>query len=526
MISKSIFKIESTIDTNKLFHVLLKVPIINNMISPHVYSNYKLKNIFRIITTILSIIKSIMIKQLFFIVITVVIKLNWIPFLNANIAFMIFVILKLSLSLINPVIISDHSNKWLLIKTFKMNNHEYYLNEIFQTLFNQALFALLILVNKGDLNVYEVLFLMTLSVTSIPIHEAYSLRKFEKNHLIEPYYKRFISSLILGLIQISIAFVSSLYKPTLFIFIVILLLLMSFKAIQEIRQNTIIFDIHNYQLQNMQLSSDIERRQMEMHQEAVRSDSTYKESTHIIEKRKGYQLLNALFFDRHTRIWKKPIINTSKMILVVGTVSTLALTLIKTQKIELHTELVYNINQNPLILVALALFILNFLNVGDLINRAFFLNCDTYLLNYAFYRKKESVWIQYVSRMKQMILSNLIPTTIMLLFLIFLNITKLMVVTLDNMITISTLLLATTVLVSVYHLFLYFIFQPFSSNLTVKSLPYSLLSGMIYYFTFNFYRLIDVPNLKIIILSITILFMVLSTIAIRLIGHRTFRIRK
>ena len=92
-------------------------------------------------------------------------------------------------------------------------------------------------------------------------------------------------------------------------------------------------------------------------------------------------------------------------------------------------------------------------------------------------------------RLLRIIYSNLVPTTVLVLGLGY-NILKYTEMGFSDLIPIVLLLYALAMFFSVHYIFMYYIFQPFTSSLEVKSPFYSFINFLVYFIS---YMLIQVP---------------------------------
>lgn len=118
----------------------------------------------------------------------------------------------------------------------------------------------------------------------------------------------------------------------------------------------------------------------------------------VIEgEKKGYNLLNSLFFARHKRLIAKPIQKKAGIIFISLTLGLLAVKYVFTKFI------------GPLenySLAGVAIVVMLIFNDNES-NRAFFLNCDRALMQYGFYRDEDAVYTMYKLRYKSLLKLNI-----------------------------------------------------------------------------------------------------------------------
>lgn len=115
--------------------------------------------------------------------------------------------------------------------------------------------------------------------------------------------------------------------------------------------------------------------------------------------------------------------------------------------------------------------------------KAMFYNCDLFMLRYGFYREPKALLTMFTLRLKRIVLGNLIPAGILVLGLLgftalsdardYLQILPLIV-----------MILALSVFFSVHYLFMYYIFQPYTSSMEVKSPAFSIINALVYFLSY------------------------------------------
>lgn len=190
-------------------------------------------------------------------------------------------------------------------------------------------------------------------------------------------------------------------------------------------------------------------------------------------QKKGFDYLNTLFFERHGRFFRKPVL--VKSALVVGSFLVFFLVDLFVE-VDLLTPASQGILDNYTIFV----FLLYMLCNATRETKAMFYNCDLSLLKYGFYRKGDALLAMFTLRLKRIVLGNLIPALLLCGGLLLLA----MLSGMPNLLTILPVLvmiLALSVFFSVHYLFMYYIFQPYTADLQVKNPFFSLINGLVYF---------------------------------------------
>ena len=228
--------------------------------------------------------------------------------------------------------------------------------------------------------------------------------------------------------------------------------------------------------------------------------------------------MNSIFFDRHKRIVYKPMIVKSLIIIAIF----LAL-IIGTEFFipEIGSSLGNVLYES----FTLFIFMMYILCNSERLIRSMFHNCDITLLRYGFYKQGDALLKMFFLRLLRIVYSNIIPTTLLAIGVSFI-ISRYTLITIAEMIPIILLLYVLALFFSVHYIFMYYIFQPFTSSMQVKNPFYSLINFAVYFIS---YMLIQIPAPPGVFLPIIIgLLIVYIGIAILLVYKKapeTFRIK-
>ena len=247
------------------------------------------------------------------------------------------------------------------------------------------------------------------------------------------------------------------------------------------------------------------------------------DTTEFKTDKKGYALLNQLFFKRHQKIILSRLIWT-----LIGVLVSIAL-----MSVYLYFEINYSKNPDKSILryvftkhAGLFTFVLFAINSGTHMAHAMYANCDSALLNYAFYRKPSSIRTMFRLRNKSVFLYNCIPALPIAIFsIVAVALTGGQEYPLQYVFTFAHILLSVAFF-SMCHMFIYYILQPYSAELLVKSKLYNFVSFVSGFF---FVILIFIPlrawMLFVAGLIIVVPLALLSDLLVYKISPKTFRNR-
>ena len=261
-----------------------------------------------------------------------------------------------------------------------------------------------------------------------------------------------------------------------------------------------------------------------MMSEAQKTSVKSKESDYVlngkqqdnIEGKKGYGYLNALFFSRHRSLINKPVYMRMAIIGAFGAVG-MATVMILSQREDF---LVPNLG----VIFPYLVIVMYFLSVGEKICRAMFYNCDLSLLRYSFYRAAsfEHFRIRFI---KITVLNLWIATTLA---------TVLTAITLAasgewlirELLMMWVCILSLSVFFSIHHLFMYYIFQPFATELNVKNPLYHVIN-MLVSFASGVSIIVRAPAdiFTATVVTLTLVYLLISLILVRKYGNHTFRVK-
>lgn len=278
----------------------------------------------------------------------------------------------------------------------------------------------------------------------------------------------------------------------------------------------------------MKLSSDVEQSVLELSKKELRIDENFdtKRSKAFLEKFHGYKLLNIAFFDRHRRMWLKPLMNSIKTVLAFGIILILGLSILRMVSIK---DFLNVIRDGDTILTAsqnILIMGLYGINASRKITKACFLNCDYSLLHYAFYKSSDTIWKQYLVRLSILIVINIVPVLIFALVMFIVSIFGFINFFTVTMLNVLSNLLMFSIFFSTIYVFLYYLLQPFDKDMNTNSPLYSFITMAVYYLALYSNHITSLSYSGLLILAVVILFFIGSTLTIRLVGHKTFKLHE
>ncbi|MDF2662406.1 MAG: hypothetical protein K0Q94_5197 [Paenibacillus sp.] len=232
--------------------------------------------------------------------------------------------------------------------------------------------------------------------------------------------------------------------------------------------------------------------------------------------KEGYTYLNALFFARHRSLIIQPV---QKRLLYIAVAAVAGSILAASGDGPSAAFFGAGLGAALPFLVLL----LNFLSIGDRACRALFYHCDISLLRYSYYRKAAydhfRIRLYRIAGLNAAIAAAL-GAALSLIAFVSGGASGL------DLILMWLCVLALALFFSVHYLFMYYIFQPYTTELHAKN-PFYHLINLIVSFACGISIIAKAPPLPFasVILSITLLYAAIALLLVRRYGHRTFRVK-
>ena len=248
------------------------------------------------------------------------------------------------------------------------------------------------------------------------------------------------------------------------------------------------------------------------------SQKVISADTSITSKRKGFEYLNELFIKRHRKIlW-----SSTKKIAAVCLFLLLGVLL----AFYLAPEIKEETNELLMTFLPYFVFIMYAINRGTSFTKALFMNCDHSLLTYSFYKRPDMVLKLFRIRLREIMKINLLPALVIgagLAVLLYASGGT------DNPLNYAVLfvsILCMSMFFSVHYLTVYYLLQPYSADVEVKSGTYQLVMSVTYFVCF-FLMQVRMPTLAfgIMCIAFCVLYSIVACVLIYRLAPKTFRLR-
>ena len=528
---KTIFNIKASINANVFLYYFKRIPLIGRVISSGIFANISLKRNVSIVAAVFKVISKFFSKALFIgllSVLTVVLMeknlgLRYAAYLN------VFFFLNAIGSFSTSFVFENDQNKYICIRLMHMNARNYIvstllLNELMD--FVSFLPAMLIatVFMGGTLTQGFVLAIM-LSTFSLTAEMSFLLVYSGTGVMLS---KRSLYAICVLSFCLLAAYVPVLLHRPLMISgllfhpaSVLLLFLLMGCSLAVILKYGKYHELAMESLKASDYSVDIDK----VVSEARFSDVAVREKefehadldTHRLESKTGFAYLNAIFFCRHRRILVKPIIIRLVIIVILFAVAVV---------VSVHEPDVKSLVSRPGEILPVFVFIMYLSSLGERVCKAMFYNCDISLLRYFFYREKNAVLSNFKVRLRRVAGLNLI-----IAFSIFAAVFGLTLVFGSNWPVIDTVAFALSILLlslffSVHHLFLYYVFQPYTTELGMKNPAYNVINYGVYFLCFFCSKIKSPPSyFTLIVLASTCLYIAVALILVYRYAPKAFHVK-
>lgn len=232
----------------------------------------------------------------------------------------------------------------------------------------------------------------------------------------------------------------------------------------------------------------------------------------------GYEYLNSIFFFRNSKLVKRAI-KFKCILITIVMIILIVITLITKDEVEETFDFIKNCS--PYLF-----FIMYFISSTERLCKAMFFNCDLSLLRYGFYKREEDILKNFKSRLKKMLFYNSIPTftlVIQLSILVFImGKGGQFIEVIPTLISIVSL----SGFFTLYGVFMYYILQPYTKSLEVKSPVFSICNFIIFVISYACLKIKTASYIfTLAIIVVTLIFIPISIFCIYKYAPKTFKLK-
>ena len=241
--------------------------------------------------------------------------------------------------------------------------------------------------------------------------------------------------------------------------------------------------------------------------------------TRKYEEKEGYDYLNAIFFERHKRIVSRAVKSRIIIILAVGLIGAVALLFVGEQMKQKTFEAMTQ-------MMPVMVFVMYLESTGGRICKAMFFNCDISLLKYGYYREADAILKNFKIRLRKLLMLDAVPAAIICGMILLWTLLCGEILAVWKVIPLMAGSLLLSAFFCLFHLFMYYITQPYTEEKTVKSPIFSVVNALVY---FGCYLCLQIQTgswlFTLGVLAVTIIFIPLSYFCVFRFAPKTFKIR-
>ncbi len=248
------------------------------------------------------------------------------------------------------------------------------------------------------------------------------------------------------------------------------------------------------------------------------SEKAISADTGITSSRNGFEYLNELFIKRHQRILWRAAEKIAFVCLILVLAALIAL--------SLYPEVKTVVNELTMQFLPYFVFILYAINRGTGFTQALFINCDSSLLTYSFYKKPGQILKLFRIRLREIIKINLLPA-----FVIGAGLAVLLFASggTDNPVNYAVLVvsvLCMSVFFSVHYLMIYYLLQPYTAGAEMKSGTYKIVMTVTYFVCYLMMR-VQMPTFIFGLMTIVfcVAYSVIACVVVYRMAPKTFKLR-
>ncbi len=466
---KTALKIDLTYSINSYIYIFKKLPILKKIIGDNAYKNDRLKKIIRLFSVFISLCKAIFFKLLYFFVIyyisTLINKNN----VTDTFIFIYFIFTFIGM-VVNYCILSTSKKKYFSLILFNMDAKKYMKASLLWNLFLSFILNCLgFLVFSKFLNysVIDALLLVLFSTTARIVGDAFSVYYYKKYGIMFTADYRHTLVVIGVFFAIGSLSFFNIFVPdaviycTLFIFLIASVF--CYKYLMSVKDYKLIYKkINNYEASISSNNGNLYARS-----EMVQIKEKDKDiDSRKLKNKKGYDLFNTIFFERHKEI----LVRSARNLSIISALVIIVLSILACNDKNLSSQIeTFLFNRLGWFVLIMYLF-----NRGSIVTQAMFYNCDHAMLRYNFYRNPDVILGLFKKRLGLLIKINLLPA-IVIAFGCLILLCVIDSISLEAIMIVGFIVIL-SIFFSVHYLVIYYLLQPYDKNLQIKSVSYTFVS--------------------------------------------------
>ena len=237
----------------------------------------------------------------------------------------------------------------------------------------------------------------------------------------------------------------------------------------------------------------------------------------------GWPYLQALFFRRHSRMMYKPV----KYIMVgIGAVTVIGCVLLLIFRSVPDVSAVFSNITAVLPFCVFSLYLIESNIIGNRICKAMFYNCDLAMLKFGWYRHPKVILRNFVLRFRRVCGVNLIMSAALCVMFTAMVLCAGAHPPIKEYIAFMVALLALSVFFSVHSLGMYYLFQPYTSDLKIKNPFFGVINWIMYAICYACIQIRSTPTwFTPVVLAVTVLYSAVILFFVWRRAPKSFRVK-
>jgi len=167
-----------------------------------------------------------------------------------------------------------------------------------------------------------------------------------------------------------------------------------------------------------------------------------------------------------------------------------------------------------------------FINRGNTITRAMYFNCDHAMLTFNFYKEKSTILNLFKKRLLTIIRINIRPAILMGIFIPIIIYLTGGTSSIYDYLYIFIYILSLSVFFSVHYLVIYYLMQPYNSDMKIINKLYEIVLFLTYFIAYQVTKLnLSTTMLTIMVIIFTIVYVNIALILVYRYAFKTFRLK-
>lgn len=515
-------------EINKFIYTLKNIPFIGKYIPEELYARVALKRAFAVFAGICSIIGDILNKLCYFIfaiVIGVIILVDEKTGFGESgkiILWIFFFMNILAGSFVNSKICACDEKDYLFVGLLRIDARKYFLLKVFKSQITQIIYYTVFMfvaqhIFDGDIKntlLYMVGFAAFRFIGEafrLYLNDRFGMPFTDKNKLLYILYNAYTVVIFFAAYGTTFVLLFLKYpmemKKIVFpdicviaanpVFIVVSLILAAFSIRYIINYKNYPFVAKRLAGFSTVMQQKAEVEEVSKVNKNIETDDLKEKEIgkHIFEEKEGYEYLNAIFFERHKKIFSRPRKLKTVISFIIMAASIVGLIVFKAGSTAKEVNSFANDMWNAMDRVmTIFVFLMYCITSGRSITRALFYNCDHSLMKYGYYRRPDAILKNFRIRLRFMLKSELPMVVVLCVGFV---IDTIIIGKADQwvkLLSIIACIVLLSIFYSVVYLCMYYIFQPYTEGGKETGVGYSVCKGVIYVVSYSCLQIDTLPQ--------------------------------